>query len=78
MLSATFSMKLAKMVEYSRTLVLSAVHFYQRARSAYADLWLNYGFNFPGGCRQIPDKLLVTQPTEAAKTRINWNMIKLM
>ena len=35
------------------------VSFYQRARSAYADLWLNFGFNFPGGCRQIPDKLLV-------------------
>ena len=52
--------------------------FYQRARSATADQGEPFSFNFPGCWGQIPDKLLIPQPTEAVKTQINWNRMKLM
>ena len=41
----------------------TASRYYQRARSAYADQWLTFSFNFPGCWEKIPDKHLVTLPT---------------
>ena len=60
---------------FSEDLVHRDIFISMRLRNA--DLWLTYGFNFPGCWEKIPDKLFTMQPTGTVESQINVEMIQI-